>query len=158
MREFDHMGLLFAEYYGKLFEKSAELNCSSPIFFRRFLHSDLLKQQEKESAELMSLDVNEGMWYILNQYGDTSYGREKYSKSTLFWIGYMYGYISYTREHRMSFVMKLFKNQQMNSVYYTFHTQDPEWCIRSLLELNRLPEDEFDKNKRLKRIMLASGK
>ena len=39
MREFDHNGLLLAEFQGKLFEKSEELNCSSPIFIRRFLHS-----------------------------------------------------------------------------------------------------------------------
>ncbi len=36
MREFDHAGLLLAEYQGKLFEKSTDLNCSSPIFIRRF--------------------------------------------------------------------------------------------------------------------------
>ena len=44
MRAFDHNGLLLAEFQGKLFEKSEELNCSSPIFIRRFLHSDLLKK------------------------------------------------------------------------------------------------------------------
>ena len=43
MRKFDHNGLLIAEYQGKLFEKSTGLNCSSGIFIRRFLHSDLLK-------------------------------------------------------------------------------------------------------------------
>ena len=32
MKEFDHNGLLLAEFQGKLFEKSEELNCSSPIF------------------------------------------------------------------------------------------------------------------------------
>lgn len=32
MKEFDHEGLILAEFQGKLFEKSYELNCSSPIF------------------------------------------------------------------------------------------------------------------------------
>ena len=44
MRKFDHDGLLLAEYQGKLFEKSNELKCSTGIFMRRFLHSDLLKK------------------------------------------------------------------------------------------------------------------
>ena len=44
MRKFDHNGLLLAEYQGKLFEKSTELNCSTGIFMRRFLHSHLLKK------------------------------------------------------------------------------------------------------------------
>ena len=148
MRKFDHNGLLLAEYQAKLFEKSVELNCSSPIFLRRFLHSDLLKMLDNYVS--VSLDVNEGIRSILEQYKDTSYGKEKYSKEALFWMGYMYRYISYTRQQSTSFVMKLFNHKQMNAVYYVFHTQDPEWCIQSLLDLNNLTEDIFDNNFRLK--------
>ena len=44
MREFDLNGLRLAEYQGRLFEESSKhLNCSSSIFIRRFLYSDLLK-------------------------------------------------------------------------------------------------------------------
>ena len=42
MREFDHTGLLLAEFQGKLFEKSTELCCSSAVFLRRFFHSEYL--------------------------------------------------------------------------------------------------------------------
>ena len=87
MREFDHNGLLLAEFQGKLFEKSEELNCSSPIFIRRFLHSDLLKKLDDGNSAMISLDVNEGIQNILQQFGDSSYGKEKYSKSALFgWV------------------------------------------------------------------------
>ena len=41
----------------------------------------------------------------------------------------------------------------MKDVYYSFHTQDPEWCVQSLLELNRLTENVFDNNFRLKETM-----
>ena len=34
MRKFNHEGLLLAEYQGKLFEKSSELNCSTAIFMK----------------------------------------------------------------------------------------------------------------------------
>ena len=153
MREFDHEGLLLAEFQGKIFEKSADLNCSSPVFIRRFLHSDLLKNLDIGSNTLTSLDVNEGMQSILEQFGDSNYGKVKYSKSSLFWMGYMYRYIAYTREQTTGFIMDLFKHQQMNDVYYTFHTQDPEWCIRNLLDLNGLDEDAFDNNSRLKKII-----
>lgn len=153
MREFDHEGLLLAEFQGKIFEKSADLNCSSPVFIRRFLHSNLLRNLDIGSSTLTSLDVNEGMQSILEQFGDSNYGKVKYSKSSLFWMGYMYRYIAYTREQTTAFIMDLFKHQQMNDVYYTFHTQDPEWCIRNLLELNGLDEDAFDNNSRLKKII-----
>ena len=67
----------------------------------------------------------------------------------------MYRYIAHTREQETHFVMKLFNYRQMNDVYYTYHTQDPEWCIRSLLELNNETEDIFDNNYRLKKIIKA---
>lgn len=151
MRTFDHNGLLLAEYQGKLFEKSAELQCSSPIFIRRFFHSNLLETLDKNSS--VSLDVNDGMQEILQQFGDTTYGKNKYSKSSLFWIGYMYRYIAYTTGESTKFIMKLFNYKQMNDVYYSYHTQDPEWCIDSLLNINNLTRDIFDKNSRIKKII-----
>lgn len=157
MREFDHNGLLLAEYQGKLFEKSADLNCSSPVFIRRFLHSDLLKVLDEDNTNLLSLDVDEGIQNIMDQFGDTSYGKIKYSKSALFWMGYMYRYIAYTREQSTRFVMNLFKHKQMNEVFYTYHTQDPEWCISNLLELNNKSEEYFDNNYRLKQVMREKG-
>lgn len=154
MKKFDHTGLLLAEYQGKLFEKSYDLSCSSPVFFRRFLHSSLLRTLDSNNSFSSSLDVNEGMNSIINQYGESDYGNNKYSKNALFWIGYMYRYISYTREESTIFVMNLFDYKLMNDVYYSFHTQDPEWCIKSLLEIKNLNEDIFDKNKRLKKIIV----
>ena len=155
MRELDRNGLLLAEYQGKLFEKSQELNCSSPIFIRRFLHSDLLNKLD--NGKSISFDINEGIQSILEQFGDTSYGKEKYSKAALFWIGYMYRYIAYTREQETSYIMKLFAYKQMNAVYYSYHTQDPEWCIKSLLNLNNATEEIFDNNSRLKVIIERKG-
>lgn len=158
MRKFDHNGLLLAEFQGKIFEKSEEMNCSSPIFLRRFLHSNLLRDLDSGNNSLISFDVNAAIQSILEQFGDTSYGKEKYSQSALFWMGYMYRYIAYTREQSTSYIMELFKHEQMNAVYYSFHTQDPEWCIKSLLDLNNLSEDVFDNNSRLKKIIREKGK
>ena len=157
MREFDHDGLLLAEYQGKLFEKSAELGCSTAVFLRRFLHSDLVKKMDMNDAVSLSLDVNEGILSIQNQFGDSDYGKTKYSKSALFWIGYIYRYLSYTRGVTTKFVMNLFPYKQLNDVYYSFHTQDPEWCVNSLLEMNNLSEEVFNNNLRLKKIMAERG-
>ncbi len=66
----------------------------------------------------------------------SSYGKVKYSKSSLFWIGYLYRYFSYTREQSTKFVMQLFPHKQLNDVYYSFHTQNPDWCIKNLLEID----------------------
>lgn len=153
MKNFDHTGLLLAEFQGKIFEKSADFSYSSPIFIRRFLHSNLLKKLDENNVSLLSLDANEAINSINIQFGDSSYGSTKYSKNSLFWIGYIYRYISYTRDQTTSFIMKLFPYKLLNKLYYTYHTQDPEWCISNLLELNNLTEDIFDNNYRLKNII-----
>lgn len=157
MKKFDHNGLLLAEYQGKLFEKSYKLNCSTAIFLRRFLHSEVLKKLDMNNPSSLSLDVNEGINIIQEQFGESEYGKDKYSQSVLFWIGYMYRYISYTRDVSTKFVMKIFNYKQMKDVYYTYHTQDPEWCIQSLLEINNLNENIFDNNFRLKEIIRKKG-
>jgi hypothetical protein len=105
----------------------------------------------------LTLDVNEGIESIQKQFGESDYGKIKYSKSTMFWIGYIYRYLSYTREVSTRFVMKLFPYKQLNDVYYSFHTQDPEWCVQSLLEMNNLSEEIFDNNLRLKKVMEEQG-
>ena len=153
MREFDHNGLLLSEFQGKIFEKSVDLNCSTGIFIRRFLNSDLLRLLDFNNTTKVSLDVVEGINSITEQFGDTSYGSHKYSRDAMFWMGYMYRYLSYTREVSTKFIMQIFKYQKMNDVYYSFHTQDPEWCIQSLLEASNLTEDIFDVNYRLKEII-----
>jgi hypothetical protein len=153
MKDFDHDGLLLAEYQGKIFEQSTELRCSTGVFLRRFLHSDFLKKMDKNNVSSLSLDVNEGINSIQTQFGESDYGKTKLSKSALFWIGYIYRYLSYTRDISTKKVMKLFPYKQLNDVYYSFHTQDPEWCVRSLLEMNGLTEDVFDKNLRLKALI-----
>lgn len=135
---------------------SADLECSTPIFMRRFQHSNLAENMDKEYMTLVTLIVEDGVQDIISQFGESSYGKEKYSKSALFWIGYMYRYISYTRQQSTNFVMKLFNYKSMNNVYYSCHTQDPEWCIRSLLEINNLSENIFDNNWRLKQIIRKS--
>jgi len=121
------------------------------------LHSQLLESLDKNDASLVTLDVTEGIRSIMNQFGDSKYGKEKYSKGSLFWMGYMYRYIAYTREQSTKYIMQLFKHKQMDSVYYSYHTQDFEWCVKSLLNLNNISEDFFDNNKRLKAIIKAKG-
>ena len=157
MKKIDYNGQLLCEYQAKLFEKSYELNYSSSKFIAKFLKTDLNRILDEGYSVFLPLDVNEGIDEIRSKRVRFMDKKDKYSKDSLFWMGYMYRYICYTREQSLSFVMKLFKHQQMNSVYYDYHTQDPEWCISNLLELNGLDENIFDNNYRLKKIMKERG-
>lgn len=155
MKPFDHDGLLLAEYQGKLFMKSFETDCSSPVFIRRFRYSSLLKTLDHNDPSLLSLSVSEGLKDIQEEYDECGYGQNRYPPATLFWMGYLYRYISYTREEETPFIMSVFDHKLLNNVYPSFHTQDPEWCIRSLLEIKNIDASVFDKNARLKRIIRA---
>ncbi len=151
MRTLDHKGFLLCEYQAKLFEKSADLKCSSPVFLRRFLHSDHRRLLDENRPEALTLVPADGIDEILEQYdGDIAYGKNKFSRNTLFWMGYMYRYICYTREQDSPLIMHLFSYTLLNDVYYAYHTQDPEWVIASLLDCVGLDENIFDNNYRLR--------
>lgn len=157
MKHFDHNGVLLAEFQGKIFEKSSKLDISTPIFMRRFLHSDLLKKLELNNAAIILLDENLALDEINEQFTDTKYGKIKYSSTALFWIGYFYRYVAYTRETTTNFVMSIFPYEKLNELYYSFHTQDMEWCLNSILDLYSLNEKIFDVNYRLKELIKEKG-
>ena len=93
------------------------------------------------------------VYFINEQFGITEYGKEKRSKESLFWVGYFYRYVSYTRNTNTRFLMRLFDYNKLFELYYVYHTQDLEWCLASILELHGYTEDIFDPNYRLKRVI-----
>lgn len=153
MREFDLEGIRLAEYQAKIFEASVDLECSTAVFMRRFLHSDLLEKLDKNNSVFLTLVVSDAMDSLNEQFGLSSYGKVKASKDCMFWMGYCYRYISYTRNISVRFLLKSFKYQDLISLYYVYHTQNMEWCISNLLELYGIDEKYFDPNERIKRIM-----
>ena len=154
MRTLDTNGLRLCEFQAKLFEASVDrFDCSTSIFLRRFYYSNLLSILDKNNSSLLSLDVSEGLDEIEKQFGESDYGNEKISKEILFWVGYIYRYISYTRNINTQFLFKTFSYKKLFELYQVYHTQDPEWCVKSLLELYNLNENYFDSNYRLKQAM-----
>lgn len=153
MREFDLEGLRLAEYQGKIFEASSNLECSTAIFMRRFLHSNFLMTLDKNDWSILTLDVKDAFSSVNEQFGKTTYGKKKEAKEALFWIGYLYRYISYTRNVSVRFLLNNFDYKDLIPLYYVYHTQDMEWCVRSILEKYGIDEGFLDANIRLKRIM-----
>ena len=151
MREFDTNGLRLCEYQAKLFEASVDrFDCSTSVFLRRFFYSKLLEKLDLNNSAIISLDINEGLDEIEEQFGKSDYGQIKRSKDSLFWLGYLYRYICYTRNVKTQFIMKTFKYDKLFELYEVYHTQDIEWCISNLLDLYNLTEYYFDNNYRFK--------
>ena len=153
MREFDSLGLKLATFQGDIFERSVDrLNCSSPIFMRRFKYSDYAYKLDNANENEL-LDPEYAFDEINSQFKETSYGQTKYQKEVMFWVGYMYRYISYTREITTKKAFSIFDVSKLISNYYVYHTQSEEWVISRLLDDIGKDESIFDKNVSLKRIL-----
>ena len=93
--------------------------------------------------------IDEALDSIEKEGGKTEYGSVKYDNDAMFWMGYMYRYIAFTRETATNLLFDLFSPELLNKAYEAFHTQDVEWCVRSLLEMKGFCENIFDPNWRL---------
>ena len=153
MRKFDSLGLRLAEFQAKIFEQSIDrYDCSSLVFLRRFKYSNYSKVLDQASENVL-LDVEYAFDEIDKQYKNTAYGKEKYSKEAMYWLGYIYRYISYTRDVSTKKAFNLIEPEELYANYYVYHTQSEEWVIARILESKGKCEDDFDKNKSLKNIM-----
>ena len=156
MREFDHNGLILATFQAKIFEQSTTFfNCSSLVFLRRFMKSKVAKKIDQNNSYILSLDYLESLKQLELEFGKSDYGQNKFSKEEMFWMGYIYRYICYTRECSTRFIFKLFPPQELQKLYFVYHTQSEEWVIQSLLELKNKNQSYLDKNKRIKNKLLA---
>ena len=107
-------------------------NSAHRIFIRRFLHSELLKRLDTNNPSLLSLDVNEGINSISEQFGETDYGEIKFSPGALFWIGYMYRYWHLYTGFGSTKIIRMTPVDTMKRNYTMFHTMDPVVALRIL--------------------------
>lgn len=145
MRELDKDGRLLCELQGKIFEKSAEeYGTSSAIFVRRYMHSDYAARMDRPGFADRPTDVRDAFTSLNEQYGISHYGKVRFSRDELFWIGYIYRYWAYTCDYSSKAVYKINNVKEMHEVYYAYHTLDPENAIRRLMEAKGiLPDEEY---------------
>ena len=135
MRKIDSLGLKLCSFQGKLFEESIiQCECSSRIFARRFMNSDLARRMDKNGFIFESLTIIDALGEINNQYGESAYGKEKYTIEEMYWIGYIYRYWSYTYEMTSKEIYKIAKPEQMRKLYFAYHSLDPRQAIERILE------------------------
>lgn len=157
MKEFDGNGLELATFQAELFEASlSACEESSPIFLRRFFLSDYASTLDEGDASIQSLAINEAFDAIHKQYGFSKYGKTKYTKEGLYWLGYFSRYVSYTREVASRTFYRLFDVKDIYGLYEAYHTQSEEWCLAHLLAKNGYTEATLDKNERLKAAIKAN--
>lgn len=135
MRKMDSLGLKMCSYQAALFEKSAVLtDCSSKIFMRRFMNSELARRMDDYGFMFEALDVTDAIVEIEHQYGKSSYGSEKFSAEELYWMGYITRYWSYVTGKPTRRIYKLIKPEQLRKLYFPYHSLDPLQAIERITE------------------------
>ncbi len=154
MKKIDHDGLLLCKIQGAIFENSLKkTNTSSEIFIRRFMFSDIAKEFDSKAYLDGSITKDEVFELIEDEYGESSYGKNKYSEQVLHWIGYLYRYFSYTYELTSKQVYRYVKPKELNGLYLAYHSLDCAQAIERILEAKNISFDIDEQNKRLLQII-----
>lgn len=143
MKKIDKCGLILCNIQGNLFEESLlHASSSSEIFIRRFMNSKISKEFDNLSFLDDSKTRIDVYASIEVEYGKTEYGKIKYEKEELFWIGYIYRYFSYTYDLSSRQVYKIIKPKELRQAYLAYHTMDCSIAIQRLLEEKNISFDE----------------
>lgn len=142
MKKIDNNGLILCDLQSELFQKSLELDCSSEIFIRRFMNSNIVKHFD--SCQLLddTLTIKDIYEELNAEYGETSYGSVKYSKNELYWIGHLYRYFCYTYEISSKQAYKLIKPKELRTLFLAYHTFDTKQAIERILEAKSIVLDK----------------
>ena len=135
MKKMDSLGLKLCSYQATLFEKSRDdLECSSKVFIRRFMNSEIAKRMDKVGFLFEATDIKDSFAEIELQYGKSTYGSDKYDIEELHWIGYIYRYWSYISEKSSKQLYKLIKPNELKKLYFPYHSLDPAQAIERISE------------------------
>ena len=161
MREFDAIGLKSCQLQANLFACSAEeAACSSPVFIRRFMNSGLACRIDAYGLFSESGTASDMLQEIEEEYGKSSYGKVKYGREELYWMGYLYRYWCYMFDESSAHVFKVIGARELHDLYFPYHSLDPEQAIRRIAESKGvvLEEDPIEKGvKALRKIRRGKG-
>ena len=153
MKTLDSSGSKLCSFQAKIFTWSLLLECSSPVFLRRFFFSDFARKLDEAQGFQFSYDVDDCFTSVVMEYGESRYGKTKLSEKELYWLGYITRYFCYTREYPSKLLYKTIPLKLFIENYEVYHTQSEEWVIERILTAAGLDEKYFDKTHREKEIL-----
>lgn len=146
MRKIDEMGLKLCKIQADIFAASvSETECSSLIFMRRFMNSQVAQRMDIGGFLFEACDIHTVFHELNMEFGVSSYGKDKYSNQELYWIGYIYRYWCYTYQKTSKQVYKIVKPKELRDLYYPYHSFDPSQAIERILEAKGFSEEDLIK-------------
>lgn len=160
MKKMDEEGLKLCALQADVFAGSlTAMRCSSPIFIRRFMNSQVASRMDRRGFMLGASNATCILNEVDSQYGQTSYGKERYGQEELYWLGYLYRYWAYTYEKSSKQVYKQMKVKDLRKLYYPYHSLDPAQAIERILEASGSEEEDYtEKGVRILRTILEREK
>ncbi len=144
MREIDSYGLKLCEFQANLFEKSIEeAECSSPVFLRRFMNSELAERMDGDGFLFEAIDDNGALLEIETEFGKSDYGKTKYGSNEMYWIGYIYRYWAYIRGISSKRLYHIVKPAELRKLFFPYHSLDPKQAIERIEESKGLRDEDM---------------
>ena len=144
MGKIDENGLRICRMQAEVFEQSLKkAKCSSPIFLRRYMNSQVAKRMDQTGFAYESCDIDSIFEEIDAEFGKSNYGKEKYGSEELYWMGYLYRYWAFTLEKNSKQIYKIIKPKELRELYFPYHSLDPSQAIDRILEAKNLREEDY---------------
>lgn len=141
---FDENGRKLCHAQAVIFQLSKEeLDCSSPVFIRRFMYSDFAERMDRGSYLFEASDEKSVLQEIDGKYERSDYGKKKYDEEELYWIGYLYRYWCYVKEMSSKQVYRIVKPEELRKLYFPYHTMDSGQVVERILEAKGMDEKSY---------------
>ncbi len=125
MKPLSSIEIKLCQKQAKIFELSIDkTEYSSPIFIRRFMYSSIAKSFDNKLYLFTTESESDAFETLNDEFGKSSYGKEKFSKDQMFWIGYIYRCLCIKYSLSSKAVYKLFKANEIVKYYNICHTFD----------------------------------
>jgi hypothetical protein len=149
MKKMDSDGLILCDIQASAFELSINrFNCSSEIYIRRFANSSIATYFDNKTLLNESFSEYTVNDLLEEEYGKLDYGKNKYTKNEMYWIGYIYRYFCYTYNVCMKKAYRLIKPSELRGVYLPYHTLDSAQAIERILEAKCITFDPDELTRR----------
>ena len=139
MRAMDELDRKLCSVQAALFERSlAASPGSSASFVRRFMRSPLAQRIDSGSFPFESDELHVLIEEVDSHYTAAPYGSEKYTANEMHWMGYLYRCLCQITGKPSKEVYRLIGARELRTLYYPYHSLDPEQAAERILEAKGL--------------------
>ena len=126
------------KFMAKLFVDSLSLDCSSPVFIRRYMNSSMAKNLDDRFAMTSAINSEIIFDSLEEEYGEWGYGHKKYTADELYWIGFIYRYWSLEYHQSSKHIYNIVNAESMRKLYFSYHSLDSKMAVERILEARDL--------------------